>query len=134
MGVSSNEYKIMQLLWNEGRPLSRAEILKGTEGRNWNPASIHLILNSMISKGVIRITDEEKKYGRTYEASYSREEYITQGLQELLPDCMEEDLLNTVLDAYVLKNGKPSKKVLANIQKYVDDKANSVAKKKDKKS
>ncbi len=61
MGVSSNEYKIMLLLWNEGRPLTREEILKGTEGRNWNPASIHQILNSMISKGVIRITDEEKK-------------------------------------------------------------------------
>ncbi|MCR4598187.1 MAG: hypothetical protein K5678_04040 [Acetatifactor sp.] len=51
----------MLLLWNEGRPLTREEILKGTEGRNWNPASIHQILNSMISKGVIRITDEEKK-------------------------------------------------------------------------
>ena len=134
MSVSSNEYKIMQLLWNEGRPLSRAEILKGTEGRNWNPASIHLILNSMISKGVIRITDEEKKYGRTYEASFSREEYITQELQEILPDYAEEDILNAVLDAYVLKNGKASKKVLTSIQKYVDDRANSSAKKKDKKS
>ena len=41
MRISENEYKIMQLLWDEGRPLTRAEILKGTEGRNWNPASIH---------------------------------------------------------------------------------------------
>jgi len=102
MSVSANEYKIMQLLWNEGRPLTRAEILKGTEGRNWNPASIHLILNSMISKGAIRITDEEKKYGRTYETCYSQDEYVMEALKGVLPDKTEKDLLTVVLDGIFL--------------------------------
>ena len=122
MQISSNEYRIMQLLWNEGRPLSRAEILKGTEGRNWNPASIHLILNSMISKGAIRITDEEKKYGRTYETCYSQDEYVMESLKGVMPDKTEKDLLTAALDAFVNKDGKTSKKALEDIQKYIDEK------------
>lgn len=90
MQISSNEFKIMQLLWDEGRPLTRAEILKGTEGRNWNPASIHLILNAMISKGILKITDEEKKYGRTYEACFGYDEYVRGQLQDIFPNCAEQ--------------------------------------------
>lgn len=130
MRISENEYKILELLWKEERPLSRAEILKGTPNRNWNPASIHLILNSMISKGAIRITDEEKRYGRTYEACFSRDEYVLNGLKELLPGATEKELLNAVFDAFAIKNGKLSKTVLKDIQKYVDDKAGSAKTKK----
>lgn len=131
MQISSNEFKIMQLLWDEGRPLTRAEILKGTEGRNWNPASIHLILNSMISKGILKITDEEKKYGRTYEASFGYDEYVRGQLQNIFPNCPEQDLLGTVLDSFVIKNGKASKRALNEIQKYIDERtANSKTKKK----
>lgn len=84
--VSENEYKILSLMWREARPLSRAEILKGTEGRNWNPASIHLILNAMISKHVIKITDENKTYGRTYEPELSYDDFLIQTIHEVIPD------------------------------------------------
>ena len=49
--LSSNEFKIMQLLWKENRPLSRPEIIDLTPEKDWNPNSIHLILNNMIEKG-----------------------------------------------------------------------------------
>ncbi len=122
MRISENEYKIMQLLWNETRPLTRAEILKGTEGRNWNPSSVHLILNSMISKGAIRVSNEEVRYGRTYEACFSQNEYVMEVLKEILPEATGNKLLTTVLDVFVNKDGKPSKKVLNDIQKYLDEK------------
>ena len=91
--LSSNEYVIMNLMWNENRPMTRAEILKGTEDRNWNPASIHLILNSMISKGVIKITDEGKKYGRTYETVMSYDDYLLAVLKTNIPNKDEKELL-----------------------------------------
>ena len=53
--LSPNEQAIMELIWSAGRPLSRQEILEGTDGRSWNPASIHLVLNNMLSKGILRI-------------------------------------------------------------------------------
>lgn len=100
MLVSQNEYKILSLMWKEGRPITRAEILKGTEGRNWNPASIHLILNSMISKGAIKITDEEKTYGRTYEAMITRDEYLLETLKAAFPG---EDITEILKDCSRIK-------------------------------
>ena len=111
MQLSRNEYAIMHLLWKEKRPLSRAELLKGTVGRNWNPASIHLILNSMLSKGVIKITDEEKKYGRTYETMISEEEFTLQCIDEGLPGRSDEEKLFSVVAALVNRPGITEKEI-----------------------
>ncbi len=97
MQLSENEMLIMELLWKEDRPMTRAEILKGTEGRNWNPASIHLILNSMISKGAIRITDEEKKYGRTYETCVNRVDYARDAVKALFPGASMAEILKMLV-------------------------------------
>ena len=118
MQLSHNEYLIMALLWKENRPLSRAEILKGTEGRNWNPASIHLILNSMLSKGAIKITDEEKKYGRTYEAMITQEDHMLQCIEEGMPGGTIEERLLSVFDALARKTEK--KKLLNVVSALVD--------------
>lgn len=118
MQLSQNEYLIMALLWREGRPLSRAEILRGTEGRNWNPASIHLILNSMLSKGAIKITDEEKKYGRTYEAVITKEDHVLQCIEEGMPEGTVEDKLISVFDALAKRTDE--KKLLGLVSALVD--------------
>ena len=98
--LSENEYKIMSFMWKEKRPVTRAEILKGTEGRNWNPASIHLILNSMISKGVIKITDETVSYGRTYEAELTYKEYLMETLKKAVPDKPISQVIKDCADLY----------------------------------
>jgi predicted transcriptional regulator len=118
MQLSHNEYLIMALLWKENRPLSRAEILKGTEGRNWNPASIHLILNSMLSKGVIKITDEEKKYGRTYEAVITQEDHVLNCLDESIPEGTIEEKLIGVYN--VLAKKVDEKKLMGLVAALVD--------------
>ena len=118
MQLSHNEYLIMALLWKENRPLSRAEILRGTEGRNWNPASIHLILNSMLSKGAIKITDEEKKYGRTYEAVITQEDHMMQCIEEGMPEGTVEEKLLNVFDA--LSKRADEKKMLSVVSALVD--------------
>lgn len=94
MILSQNEYRIMSAMWESDHPLNRSEILKATEGRNWNPASVHLIINAMISKGAIKITNEDVKYGRTYEPCISYEDYIMAFLKESFPDKDEKQLLN----------------------------------------
>lgn len=118
MQLSHNEYLIMSLLWKEDRPLSRAEILKGTVGRNWNPASIHLILNSMLSKGVIKITDEEKKYGRTYEAVITKEDHMLQCIEEGMPEGTVEEKLLSIFDVLTKKTDK--KRLMGVVSALVD--------------
>lgn len=103
--LSNTERQIMELLWEEGKPLSRQDLLTKTEGRSWNPSSIHLILNSMISKGVIRITDTEKRYARTYEAVISLEDYLAHQLTSALPKKSNRDLLISTVSALVHRGG-----------------------------
>ncbi|MBR4732502.1 MAG: BlaI/MecI/CopY family transcriptional regulator [Lachnospiraceae bacterium] len=105
MQVSHNEYFIMELFWKEDRPLTRAEILKGTVGRSWNPASVHLIINNMLSKNLIKITDESKKYGRTYESIMTQDEYLRQCIDESLPGKTKQYKLMSIVMALVNMEG-----------------------------
>ncbi|MBR7011258.1 MAG: BlaI/MecI/CopY family transcriptional regulator [Oscillospiraceae bacterium] len=87
--LSPNEFKIMQLLWKEDRPLSRPEIIEMIPDRDWNPNSIHLILNNMIEKGVICVdgmTRCGRGYGRTYAATLSNLEYAVRLLKDATPE------------------------------------------------
>ena len=47
-------------------------------------------------------------------------------LQEIFPSVEKDELLNAVMDAFVLKNGKVSKRSLNYIQKYVDEKREGI--------
>lgn len=120
MHLSGNEFDIMDALWRAGRPLNRAELLKETQGRNWNPASIHLILNALMSKGMTRVTEDSKPYARTYEAVISKEEWIKVVLKEMLKLDSEEEALFIVMDAFIMKNGKVSKKMMKTVQGYLE--------------
>lgn len=94
--LSPNEFKIMQLLWKQNRPLSRPEIIEMTPEREWNPNSIHLILNNMIEKGVIRIEGMARcgrGYGRTYAAAMSNLEYAVYLLREATPELSDDQRL-----------------------------------------
>lgn len=92
--LSPNEFKIMQLLWSEDRPLSRPEIIDLLPERDWNPNSIHLILNNMIEKGVIQVVGMKRcgrGYGRTYAAAMSKLEYAVRLLKEATPDLTPDE-------------------------------------------
>ena len=78
MYLTKNEIEIMDVLWKEGRPLSRGEILSLSEEKTWMDSSVHILLNSMLKKGAIReagFVKCGKTCGRVYEAALSCEEY-----------------------------------------------------------
>ena len=78
MYLTKNEIEIMDVLWREGRPLTRGEILSLSEDKNWMDSSVHILLNSMLKKGAIREAGYVKcgkTSGRVYEAALSCEEY-----------------------------------------------------------
>lgn len=105
--LSPNEFKIMQLLWKQNRSLSRPEIIDLVPDREWNPNSIHLILNNMIEKGVIRVdgmTRCGRGYGRTYAATVSNLEYAVQLLKESTPDLTADERILGVLPILLQDN------------------------------
>lgn len=76
--LTKSESEIMDLMWKEGRPLSRSEIIDLTPDRSWKPASIHILLNSMLEKNAIEVAgfvQSTKNYARTFVPTLSADEY-----------------------------------------------------------
>ena len=76
--LTKSENEIMDLLWKEDRPLSRSEIIDLTPDRSWKPASIHILLNSMLEKGAIQVAgcvQSTKNYARTFTPTLTADEY-----------------------------------------------------------
>lgn len=109
--LSPNEFKIMQLLWKEKRPLSRPEIIDLIPDRDWNPNSIHLILNNMIEKGVIRVegmTRCGRGYGRTYAATMGNLEYAVSTLKEATPELSPDERLLGLVPLLIAEGVSPA--------------------------
>ncbi len=97
MYLTKNELEIMDVLWEQGRPLSRGELLALPAEKTWMDSSIHILLNSLLRKGAIREAGYAKcgkTSGRVYEAALSVAEYYVTTLdstriQPSLPELVE---------------------------------------------
>ena len=79
MELTKSEMEIMDVLWEDGNPLSRADILSRSEEKSWKDSSIHILLNGLLNKGAIReagFVKRSKTYGRTFLPTMTREEYF----------------------------------------------------------
>lgn len=78
MELTKSEREIMDVFWESEDPLSRADLLKKSINKSWKDSSIHILLNGMLKKGVIReagVVKCSKTYGRTFLPTMTREEY-----------------------------------------------------------
>ena len=79
MELTKCEMQIMDVFWEADAPLSRADLLERSEGKTWKDSSVHILLNGMLQKGVIReagFVKRGKTYGRLFLPTLSREEYF----------------------------------------------------------
>ena len=67
----------MNLLWNVDRPLTATEIVNMTPERTWKKSYIHLLINSLIQKELIKsdsLVRTGRNFGRTFIATMTEEE------------------------------------------------------------
>ena len=116
MELTKSELEIMDVLWNAGEPLSRADLLERSEEKSWKDSSVHILINGLLAKNAIReagFVKRSKTYGRVFAPNLTREEYfaetvfshryqpqITGLIQALLrrPE-VDEACLNALLEA-----------------------------------
>lgn len=68
----------MDLLWNTDRPLTATEIVNLTPERTWKKSYIHLLINSLLQKEMIKseaLVRTGKNFGRAFAAVATREEF-----------------------------------------------------------
>ena len=81
MELTKSEMEIMDVMWETGSPLSRADLLSHSEEKTWKDSSVHILLNGLLQKGAIQETGLVKRiktYGRVFSPTMTREEYFAQ--------------------------------------------------------
>lgn len=79
MELTKSEMEIMDVLWQDGGALSRADLLERSEEKSWKDSSVHILLNGLLSKGAIKeagFVKRSKTFGRTFLPTMTREEYF----------------------------------------------------------
>ena len=81
MELTRSEMEIMDVLWDAGQPLSRADLLERAEEKTWKDSSVHILLNGLLAKEAIReagLIKRSKTFGRIFAPTMTREEYFAQ--------------------------------------------------------
>lgn len=79
MELTRSEMEIMDVMWESGVPLSRADLLAHSEEKTWKDSSVHILLNGLLQKGAIQeagLVKRIKTYGRVFTPTMTREEYF----------------------------------------------------------
>ena len=79
MELTRSEMEIMDVMWESGVPMSRADLLARSEEKTWKDSSVHILLNGLLQKGAIQeagLVKRSKTYGRVFTPTMTREEYF----------------------------------------------------------
>ena len=77
MELTRSEMEIMDVMWESGIPMSRADLLAHSEEKTWKDSSVHILLNGLLQKGAIQeagLVKRIKTYGRVFTPTMTRED------------------------------------------------------------
>lgn len=81
--LTKSEEQIVELLWTSNEPLTSSEIIRNSVDKTWKDSYVHLLINSLMDKGIIEVAGFKKatkNYARTFRPTMSREEYLVLNL------------------------------------------------------
>lgn len=76
--LTKSEEQIMNLLWEQNKPLTATEIINLSENKTWKDSYVHLLINSLMKKELITVSGfvkTTKNYARTFSPVVTLEEY-----------------------------------------------------------
>ena len=68
--ITNSEKQILEVLWDEEKPLTSSEIVGVSDDRTWKASSVHLLLNSLLNKDLVEVAGFKKttkNYARTFQ-------------------------------------------------------------------
>ena len=124
MNFTENELQVMQILWNAKTDLSRKDIIERSPNRTWKDNSIHVLLNSLMKKGAVKVVGMQpagKVYARTFAAALSQEEYLSEQINASSPTGKDTFV---GLFATLVNQADLSDETLDELQKILDERKN----------
>lgn len=97
--LTNAEKDVMTLLWTKNEPLTAREIVAMDTCKTWKPTYIHIIINSLLKKKMIKVAELKptvKNYARAFVPEISRERWLLDELKDISfsPEKMLEELIN----------------------------------------
>ncbi len=83
--LTNSEEEVLELLWKVQKPLTASEIVELSADKTWKPSYIHLLINSLLKKELIRVSGfsrTTKNYARTFEPTRTKEELLAIRLKQ----------------------------------------------------
>lgn len=83
--ITNSEKQILEVLWDKGEALTSSEIVEVSDDRTWKASSVHLLLNSLLNKGMVEVggfKKTTKNYARAFQPVMSREDYSLMQLRQ----------------------------------------------------
>lgn len=78
MELTRGEREIMEVLWAAPEPMSRSDLIEHEE-KSWKDSSVHILLNGLLRKGIIREAGyirRTKTISRTFVPVMNKEAYF----------------------------------------------------------
>lgn len=83
MVLTKSELEIMNVMWRVSAPMTRNDIIAQSTDKTWKDSSIHILLNSLLSKEAIKevgFTRSGKNYARLFGVNISLEDYYAESV------------------------------------------------------
>ena len=127
--ITNSEKQILEVLWDKGEALTSSEIVEVSDDRTWKASSVHLLLNSLLNKGMVEVggfKKTTKNYARTFQPVMSREDYSLLQLRQ------EQKSTARALSRFVntLLGNEIDERVLHELEDMVDTRRADLQKKK----
>ena len=123
--LTKSELEIMTLLWRVGKPLTASEIIEHSTDKTWKDSYIHLLINSLLNKGMIRaegFAKTTKNYARTFTTAVTKAEYAVRQITGKQGLC--KNTVISIVSALIDRSEKPLELVDALEQLITEKKAN----------
>ncbi len=76
--LTTSEEDLMEMFWASDNPLTSVDILTLSEGRSWNGNYVHIMLRSLLKKGMIQVCGTIQcgtQYARQFIPAVTKEQY-----------------------------------------------------------
>lgn len=84
--LTKSEEELMKLFWEAEEPLTSVEILEMSADRSWNGNYVHVMLRSLLKKGMIRecgTVKYGKQYARRFTPELTKEQYAARSVMSM---------------------------------------------------
>lgn len=84
--LTDSEEELMRMFWEKGEPLTSVDILDMSADRSWNGNYVHVMLRSLLKKGMIKVcgtVQYGKQYARQFIPELTKEQYAARSVMSM---------------------------------------------------